>query len=280
MSDKLEVILQTATLMPAIPRAVQEVLVLIGKNDTTLGDLADAVSLDPVIAAKVLRMANSAFFGRSKQIDCIEDAAFTIGIDSIRTMILASGMMSTMGHTKNFDINRFWRLSLMSAYIASDLARFYGHNSNRAYTASLIHGLGVLAIHRAVPEIAAEINSNCFDKCAYDRADAENRALGFDHEEVSAAIANFWNLPKEIGESIRHYPHPDSNSDPQDMSGLIHLSVALAIDISDGIPPEKWNDNLDSQVEKLLETTINKLPELQPRFDKAKKFVDMMVNSH
>jgi HD-like signal output (HDOD) protein len=280
MSNKLEAILQTASLMPAIPRAVQEVLKLLQKDETTVGELSDAVSLDPVIAAKVLRMANSAFFGRSKQVDNIEDAAYLIGIDSIRTMVLASGMMGSIDNTKNFDMNRFWRLSLLSAYIARDLAKFYGHDGNRAYTAALIHGLGVLAIHKAVPDVAAEIDSTCADNCAYDRADAENKALGFDHAEVSAAIASFWNLPKQIGESIRHYPHPALHNAPEDMSGLLHLSVALAIDIADNIPYEKWYSTLDAPVQNLLDPTLTRLPELQPRFDKAKQFVDMMVNIH
>lgn len=278
MSDKLETVLQTANLMPAIPKAVQDVLRLLNTDSLNIKDLADAVALDPVISAKVLRMANSAFFGRPKEVDCIEDAAMIIGIDSIRTMVLASGMMGSWTHTKDFDLERFWRLSLLSAYIAKDLARLYGHNTNRAYTAALIHGLGVLAIHQAIPDIAAEINRACGDHFPYDRADAENQLLGFDHAEVSATIAHNWDLPTEVGESIRHYPHPGA-CHVTDLSALIHLSVALAIDIADDIPVQEWKDNMDVDVEEMLDTVLTQLPELQPRFETAKRFVNMMVSS-
>ncbi|MCR2747586.1 HDOD domain-containing protein [Limnobacter parvus] len=276
MSNKFDAILQTAHLIPAIPKAVQDVLLLLNQNDLSINDLADAVRLDPVISAQVLKMANSAYFGRPKQVDCIEDAALIIGIDAIRTMVLACGLMGSWENTKNFDLQRFWRLSLLSAYIAKDIAWLYGHDANRAYTAALIHGLGVLAIHRAVPEIASEIDQACGDHFPYDRADAESQLLGFDHAEVSAAIAHEWNLPSVIGDSIRNYPHPGNNHS-RELSALIHLSVALAINLSDDIPSDEWKYNLDVDVEDSLEILMVELPELQPKFDTALRFVNMMV---
>lgn len=278
MSNKLDAVLQTINLMPAIPKAVQDVLQLLNKDDFSIGDLADAVALDPLISAKVLRMANSAYFGRSRQIDSIEDAALIIGIDAIRSMVLASGLMGGWQHAADFDLKRFWRLSLLSAYVAKDLARHYGHNPNRAYTAALLHGLGVLAIHRAIPDIAAEIDRACGDHFPYERADAENQLLGFDHAEVSAAIAHAWDLPKAIGEAIRHYPHPGA-CHSTDLSALVHLSVALAINLTDGVPSDEWHANLDVDVEELLDTALAKLPELQTKFDNAKRFVNMIVAS-
>lgn len=276
MSNKFDAILQTANLIPPIPKAVQDVLRLLNQNDLSINELADAVRLDPVISAQVLKMANSAYFRRSKEVDCIEDAALIIGMDAIRTMVLACGLMGAWGPSKNFDLERFWRLSLLSAYIAKDIAKLYGHDANRAYTAALIHGLGVLAIQRVLPEIAAEIEQACGDRFPYDRADAESQLLGFDHAEVSAAIAHEWNLPKVIGESIRHYPHPGSNHS-QELSALLHLSVALAINITDDVPSDEWKYNLDVEVEDLLDILMMELPELQPKFDTAQRFVDMLV---
>lgn len=278
MSNKFDAILQTANLIPPIPRAVQDVLKLLNQNELNIQELADAVRLDPVISAQVLKMANSAYFGRPKQVECIEDAALIIGIDSIRTMVLACGLMGAWGTPKNFDLQRFWRLSLLSAYIAKDIAWLYGHDANRAYTAALIHGLGVLAIHRALPELASEIDQACGDHFPYDRADAESQLLGFDHAEVSAAIAGEWNLPTVIGDSIRHYPHPGNNH-CRELSALIHLSVALAINLADEVPSDEWKYNLDVDVEDMLDILMVELPELQPKFDTALRFVNMMVSA-
>ena len=280
VSNKLQAILQTASLMPSIPKAVQEVLKLVNKEETTIDEMAEAIALDPVISAKVLRMANSAFFGRAKQVDSIEDAALLVGTESIRTMVLASGLMGSFEGSQGFDMNRFWSLSLLSAHIAKDIAKLFGHDGNRAYTAALIHGLGVLAIHKATPEVAQRIDKDCRDTCPYDRADAESLALGFHHAEVSAEIANTWNLPKEIGESIRHYPHPDYNYMRNSMASLIHLSVALAINMADELPIDDSAHNMDDSVAKLRDERLPVLQEMQPRFVQAKKMVDMLVTSH
>ena len=276
MSTKLDTVLQTVNLMPAIPKAVQDVLQLLNKDDFSIGELADAVALDPLISAKVLGLANSAYFGRSRQIDSIEDAALIIGIDAIRSMVLASGLMASWKYSADFDMKRFWCLSLLSAYIAKDTAKYYGHNPNRAYSAALLHGLGVLAIHRAIPDITAEIDRACGDHFPYDRADAENQLLGFDHAEVSAAIADEWGLPTVIGEAIRHYPHPGAGHDA-DLSALLHLSVALAINLTDEVPVDEWHMNMDVDVEELLNTVLGKLPELNAKFDNSKRFVNMIV---
>lgn len=276
MSNKFDTILQTANLIPPIPQAVQNILLLLNQNDLGIRELADAVRLDPVISGQVLKMANSAYFGRPKQVACIEDAALIIGVDSIRTMVLACGLMATQDVAKNFDLERFWRLSLLSAYIAKDIAKLYGHDANQAYTAALIHGLGVLAIQRAIPDIASEIDHACGDRFPYDRADAETQLLGFDHAEVSAAIADEWNLPKIIGESIRHYPHPGINHSSE-LSALIHLCVAVAINVTDGVPSSEWKYNLDVDVEDLLDILMVDLHELQPKFDATQRFVNMMV---
>lgn len=276
MSNKFDTILQTANLIPAIPKAVQNILLLLNQNDLGIGELADAVRLDPVISGQVLKMANSAYFGRSKQVASIEDAAVIIGIDSIRTMVLGCGLMAAGETVENFDLERFWRLSLLSAYIAKDIAKLYGHDANQAYTAALIHRLGVLAIQRAVPDIASEINQACGDRFPFDRADAETSLLGFDHAEVSATIADEWNLPKMISESIRHYPHPVV-SQASGLSALLHLCVAVAINMTDDLPSSEWKYNLDVDVEDLLDILMADLHELQPRFDAAHQFVNMMV---
>jgi HD-like signal output (HDOD) protein len=276
MSNKFDAILQTANLIPAIPKAVQHILLLLNQNDLGIGELADAVRLDPVVSGQVLKMANSAYYGRSKQVASIEDAALIIGIDSIRTMVLACGLMAAGETAKNFDLERFWRLSLLSAYIAKDIAKLYGHDANQAYTAALIHRLGVLAIQRALPDVASEISRACSDRFPYDRADAETDLLGFDHAEVSATIADEWNLPKMISEAIRHYPHPVA-SQASGLSALLHLCVAVAINMTDNVPSSEWKDNLDVDVEDLLNTLMADLHVLQPKFDRAHQFVNMMV---
>jgi HD-like signal output (HDOD) protein len=276
MSSKFDAILQTANLIPPIPKSVQNILLLLNQNNLGISELANAVRLDPVISGQVLKMANSAYFGRSKNVGGIEDAAVIIGIDSIRNMVLACGLMSTSTPAKNFNLDRFWCLSLLSAFIAKDIAALYGQNPDQAYTAALIHRLGVLAIQKAVPEVAIEIDKVCEDHFPYDRADLEIEQLGFDHAEVSAEIAIQWNLPEKIAQSIRTYPHPVV-SQADGLSALIHLCVAVAIDITDNVPIVEWHNMLDVDVKDMLNILMSNMEVLKPKLDVAKNFVNMLV---
>jgi HD-like signal output (HDOD) protein len=279
LSSKFDAILQTANLIPPIPKAVQNILLLLNQNNLDIHELASAVRLDPVISGQVLKLANSAYFGRSKNVAGIEDAAVIIGIDSIRSMVLACGLMTTGNALTNFKLDRFWRLSLLSAFIAKDIAGLYGHNADQAYTAALIHRLGVLAIQRAVPEIASEIDKVCEDRFPYDRVDIEIGLLGFDHAEVSAEIAKQWSLPEMISESIRQYPHPVIGQ-AGGLSALIHLCVAIAINITDDVPSTQWENTVDIDVKGLLDKLIVNLNELEPKLDMAENFVSLLVTAH
>jgi len=228
LSSKFDAILQTANLIPPIPKAVQNILLLLNQNNLDIQELASAVRLDPVISGQVLKLANSAYFGRSKNVAGIEDAAVIIGIDSIRSMVLACGLMTSGNALTNFKLDRFWRLSLLSAFIAKDIAGLYGHNN---------------------------------------------------HAEVSAEIAKQWNLPERISESIRQYPHPVI-SQAGGLSALIHLCVAIAINITDDVPSTEWEKTLDVDVKDLLITLMSNLNQLQAKIDDSQRFVDMLVNGH
>ena len=279
MSNKFDTILQTANLIPAIPKAVQKILLLLNQKDLGIHQLADTVRLDPVISGLVLKMANSAYFGRSKHVGSIEDAALIIGMDSIKTMVLAAGLMASGDAPKHFNLERFWLLSLLSAYIAKDVAKLYNQDADQAYTAALIHRLGVLAILKALPDVAAEIDYACPDRFPFDRADLEIASLQFDHAEVSAEIANEWNLPERIGEAIRQYPHPVVGQ-AGGLSALIHLCVAVAINITDDVPSTEWKYTVDVDVKSLLDKLLANLDELKPKFDAAQQFVNMLVAGH
>ena len=79
-----------------------------------------------------------------------------------------------------------------------------------------------------------------------------------------------------ISESIRHYPHPVV-SQASGLSALLHLCVAVAINMTDDLPSSEWKYNLDVDVEDLLDILMADLHELQPKFDAAHQFVNMMV---
>jgi HD-like signal output (HDOD) protein len=184
-------------------------------------------------------MANSAHYGLQRIIGSVEDAIFLVGIDAVRTLVITSGMIGSFHTIPRFDMQRFWRLSLLSALISRDFAKKVKQPPESAYIAALMHGLGILSIHSVFPEIAKEIDGICQDRTVTERSELELEKLGFHHGQVGAEIATRWKIPNAIADAIRFYADPLDINAPA-LAGLVHCGVALAIDIEDNVRTDQW----------------------------------------
>lgn len=109
--------------MPMLPKVVQEVMELLATDDVDIKPLADKINHDQVLTARVLRMANSAYFGFSRKVGTIEEAVSLIGLAKLETLVVASGVTSAFTAVPGLDLKRFWQHSLVTASIARELAK-------------------------------------------------------------------------------------------------------------------------------------------------------------
>ena len=240
----MERLFDSAKALPSIPRVLHEILATLNKSDIEIDEISKPLAQDPALSAKVLRMANAAHFGLQRQVSSVDDAIVMVGLDAVRTLVIASGLVGSFTAIPGFDMQRFWRLSVLSGYIAKDIAKKLHQPHETAYTAALMHGLGILSIHAVFPEAAAAIDEVCTDHTATERAAYERDKLGFHHGEVGSEIANLWKLPPSISLAIRYYPeteHPDAGV----LAKIVLCAVALAIDLEDEKPVEAWGELVD-----------------------------------
>jgi len=247
----MEKMFDSARALPSIPRVLQEVLATLNKKDVEISEITTPLQKDPAMSAKVLRLANAAHFGLQKKVKGVDDAITLVGLDAVRTLVIASGLIGSFTSIPGFDMGRFWKISLLSSYIAKDLARKVRVDPETAYTAALMHGLGVLSIHAVFPEVALEIDGTCKDQSASDRATLEKEKLGFHHGEVGAEIALRWKLPDEICQTIRHYVSPLAEGAPK-TAAVVHAAINLAIDLEDDVPVDNWGLRLQPEIDKAL----------------------------
>ncbi len=215
-----------------LPQVFIRINQLVEDPDSTLSDIAKAVSRDPSFTLRILKVANSSFYGFSSTIDTVDKAVSVIGTSQIRNLALSMSVASTFAGLPNnlVSMDNFWRHSLYCALIARILARqARGCDPAAVFTAGLLHDIGELIIFSRLPEQAKEslllVLDQIDDLPIYQ---AERQIIGFDHAQVGGALARQWGLPQLLEECIaRHHTISKAELYPRE-TALVHLANILA----------------------------------------------------
>ncbi|WP_406664526.1 HDOD domain-containing protein [Gallaecimonas sp. GXIMD1310] len=211
--------------LPQIPQVVKELIATFNEPDADIRGVAKQISMDAVITAKTLRLANSARYGRSRQVATVNEAAVRLGLDVLRNMVVAAGMVDLYPSVPHFDLKAFWRQSFDVGELCRYLATKVGCDPELAFTCGMLHNIGELIIHANEPELAAELNSRV--EAGEARAYAEHAVLGFTYAEVGAELANRWLFPEVIQLAIRNQRVPLLAEPFSQLSALVYLASYL-----------------------------------------------------
>ncbi len=202
--------------LPTLPSVATRALEELERKDCDFEEVASLVALDPVIAARVLRLANSAFFGAQRKADSVEEAIARLGIRECRSLILTVALMEAVPDLPApHNAKVFWTLSLASALIAERLARDIGYDRpERAYLAGLVHLLGEAVL-------AIQFTDRFRRACAVTKRDGLPLAVslteefGCDHAALTAKILERWAFPEPVIDAVRVQFTPTARcSDP------------------------------------------------------------------
>ncbi len=212
------------TALPTIPKVVQELIHSFSRDDVSVDEIARRLSADPVLSAKTLRLANSAYFHVSRRIGTVDDALRMLGFVMVRNLVVGCGMAGAFKAVPGMDLPQFWRHSLDTACAARWLAQAGGHNADLAFTVGLVHGLGQLLLHVALPAEMKPLDRQCHP-LAGERAALERQSLGYHHGAVSAALAEHWKFPPEVAQPLNDVPEPGAGNADWPMAALIHVAA-------------------------------------------------------
>lgn len=209
--------------LPNIPKVVQELIETFNQEEVNMDEIAEKIAMDPVLTAKVLRLANSAHYGVSKTVSTTHDASVLLGLATLRTLVLASGITGSMQTPDGFDRKLFWRNNFAVAAIAKWMAKYTKINPETAFTAGMLHSIGELLILLLLPSEAKKIDAAV---AAGGRLhQVEKSMLGFDYADVGAELAGRWKFPEEIIEGIRSHTGPMDSDVFSPLAGLIYMAV-------------------------------------------------------
>ncbi len=216
-----------------LPDVFIRINALVENPNSSAAEIAKVVQQDPAFTVRLLRVANSTFYGLPSSVDTVGKAVSVIGTLQIRSLALATSIASSFDGLPNtlLSMENFWRHSLYCALIARIMAKkIKRFDADAVFTAALLHDIGELVLFNRLPKESQEalllVQDSVDDLPIYQ---AERQAMGLDHAEVGGELARQWKLPPMLSECIEfHHNTVAAKQYPREVA-LIHVANGLAL---------------------------------------------------
>jgi HD-like signal output (HDOD) protein len=203
-------------------------------------ELAQAVSADQALTAKLLRLSNSAYYGFPRRISTVRDAVVLLGFRAVRSATLASCVIEALPGGHVLDQMTAWRYSVTVGLLAEVLARATRKHQDEAFTAGVLHNIGRMALDQHRPrELMA--SRALAERDGVSIIEAQRHVLGYTDADLGGALALHWNFPEPLAQAVlRHHLDVNALPDPGSLEAFVARAriFARANGISDGFEVE------------------------------------------
>ena len=260
--------------LPAMPQVVQEVMGSFRDPNVGSAILARKIELDQGLSSRVLRVANSSFYGLSREVGTIQDAVTVLGFDTVRSLVVSAGFMHAFfesGSDDLFDRHAYWVRNFRVASYTEALAQRLGGARQLSFTAGLFHDVGQLVMSVCVPEKFAELLARQ-KASGLSLVEVEREALGFDHAVIGAEMARRWNFPPKIEHAIHYWRTPESVSF-EPITGMVYV----AVQIENGLVGEALMSRLPKTLCNRLQLSWERIEPGMPQPDELDAAANLML---
>jgi HD-like signal output (HDOD) protein len=259
---EIQDLLSQTSKLPNVPDVVRELVIALNNPNANYSDISKKVSQDQTLSLKILRLVNSAHFGLSRKVSSIDEATVMLGMQRLKTLVIASGFAGSVKEVEGLDIKQFWSESFRVA----TLARWFAEKTDKvdpdiAFTAGIIHNIGRLLLHLAQPNRAKAIQT-LIEESNVSRTEAEMERLGFTSQDAGKALLDMWNFPSELGESIKQHKKPLAHADAQPLSGILNLACFINASIREKRDEESVKESFPVDVALLAGVAPDVINEL------------------
>lgn len=249
--------------VPQVPEVVRTLITQLNDPKLNMDAIAKNVTKDQVISMKVLRLVNSAHFGLSRKISSIEDAVVMLGMHQLKTLIIASGIVSSVPEIDGFDVKSFWSDSFRNATYAKWIAKEVGANAEMVFTSGLINDLGKILIYLGLPKLAHEVDEHV--RAGKPRAQVEQNRLGFTNAQVCAELCRRWKFPDELIQTVSQSQQPLLFDDVSPEACIVHISKYLSSCRRDNLSLEDMMETFPVEVLAKLSLKMDQFAEKLPQ---------------
>jgi len=224
-------IMSSVTDLPPLPQVVIKANEIMADTSSTFRELGEVIETDQAIAGRVLKLANSAYYGLRGMVSSIHQASVVLGFEALGeliTVVGAAGLIDNILKGYGLESGSLWQHSLAVAFGARIIARKkIPKYENSAFSAGLLHDAGKIVLNEYLLEkeeeldIFLKVEGKIF-------LEAEKKILGFDHAEISYDLCQKWSIPESQCTAIRYHHYP-SKSDGSNLANIVHISDILAM---------------------------------------------------
>ena len=217
--------------MPPLPQSVTQVLEISKSTKSSAQDLAKVFERDPALAANILKIANSSFYGFTRRISSITHAIVCLGLDTVKSIALTSSTQEMLSNEiPAYDLEKGMLLqhSITCATCARIIAQRIGYKDcEEAYTAGLLLDIGKVILSRFAEDQFNQIIEKTKDnKTPFNIAEQE--VLGFDHPRIGGRIIKKWNLPPALIEAVQYHHQPEKAETNKTLTYIVHFADAIS----------------------------------------------------
>ncbi|MBT8341693.1 MAG: HDOD domain-containing protein [Desulfatitalea sp.] len=224
-------ILKTVDELPPMPQTVIKAREIMEDPKAGFQELSALFEADQAIAAKILKLANSSYYGIKGGVSSIQKASVVLGQKTLRELVTLGGVSGLIGNQLvgyGLDAGDLWMHSLAVAFGARFIAeKIDASLASDAFTSGLLHDCGKLILDSYIAERWQQFEDAMADgETSF--LDAERKVLALDHPEIASDVCKAWQIPKSISRAIRHHHHP-SRSQKSKLAYIVHAADAIAL---------------------------------------------------
>jgi len=273
--------------LPTLPTIVSKMLELVDNPRTSAASLARLISSDQTLTARILKLANSAYYGFPREISTVNMAIVVLGFNTVKEMGLSLSVFDVFRNQENvsvFDVSRFWEHSIGCGIASRMLARnYHSRNASEAFVAGLLHDIGKIILNQYFHGEFAQIMDMVSKGDTLD--DAEEMVIGTSHAQVGCWLAERWNLPEIISQTILCHHHPWAAKKDNVFIATVTLGDYLCHLCNIGNSGRASINGLDARIWEIFQN--EKVPVDEPdlanlqtdfllEFDKADTFISLI----
>lgn len=234
IKQRLEQIVNNIGQLPSIPDVAGKVITMVNDPDASFSRIAEEISKDQAITTNVLKLCNSAYFSRGKEISSVERATVTLGIKEVKDIVFVAATKSILDkQITGYDLAKgeLWKHGLAVAVLSKHIAMIKKKSeiADIAFTGSIIHDVGKTVLALYVQSAFKEIVS-LVDSKQITFQSAEREIMGFDHQEIGEKILTKWNFPQILRDIVRFHHEPENApNESKLLVSIVHIANTICL---------------------------------------------------
>ncbi|MDY6969884.1 MAG: HDOD domain-containing protein [Spirochaetota bacterium] len=240
IQEKIESVINNIDRLPSIPGVASQIISLVNNPDASFNKIAEVIAKDQSMTTNILKLCNSAYFNRGKEISSLERAVVTLGMKEVKDIVVIVSTKAVMNKAVlGYDLEQgeMWKHGLAVAILSKRISLMKGKKSiaDIAFTGGIIHDVGKTVLALFVQKTFKDI-FNLVETNEIPFHQAEKIIMGFDHQEIGEKILTKWKFPNILKDIVKYHHQPEDAPDNSKLLvSIIHIANIICLMAGIGI---------------------------------------------